>query len=580
MAESIRCPHCGKNYVLKPELAGKQVRCRQCQKPFTVQAPKPPDEGLEEPIVLSLATPEPPARTGAFPNANAHQNLANGPAIAPPGQEETLAVGTVLPLRGETALGPVVARRRSQAGNAWWRQLLERLLARKLTAAVAITSLGLLFVFVLLLFTTGLSWFFVVPSLAGGGLVGMGLLLPIPGRPKRAGPWLGPSAARIAIGSGVFGLVFAVLFVIMIVTGASGHPVHRMIGLSDNNAPLLLVGVMGTTGGCFIACIITLLLSGGWAVARQYGFLRIANFLYLGASPIILLVLCACGMTSKWMHAGPPVAYQPPAPRMNRDTNMPPGWPSNQPQPYPNQASQGNDPMRPRADPMWPGADHMRPGSGRMPAGPSMGPRGGSMVMPPGLTNPNNPEFYRAVLAELRSSDVNHRRIAVTLLSHVPPKELREEIVKALEPLVHDSDETLRCESLKALDVWSTGDIVPIAIEALGDRDTWVRDGAIAVLAKRKDPRAIEPLIALLSDPMNSDAAGCLEQLGPKVEDAVLARYDGGNNHARRFIIQILGAVATEKGIAKLRQIAADKSDFSSAAYARHMLMRRGERVN
>ena len=54
MAQSIRCPHCGKTYVLKPELAGKQVRCRQCQKAFTVPVAKPPD-GLEEPIVLSLA---------------------------------------------------------------------------------------------------------------------------------------------------------------------------------------------------------------------------------------------------------------------------------------------------------------------------------------------------------------------------------------------------------------------------------------------------------------------------------------------------------------------------------------------
>ena len=41
MAQSIRCPHCGKTYVLKPELAGKQVRCRQCQKAFTVPAAKP-----------------------------------------------------------------------------------------------------------------------------------------------------------------------------------------------------------------------------------------------------------------------------------------------------------------------------------------------------------------------------------------------------------------------------------------------------------------------------------------------------------------------------------------------------------
>ncbi len=45
------------------------------------------------------------------------------------------------------------------------------------------------------------------------------------------------------------------------------------------------------------------------------------------------------------------------------------------------------------------------------------------------------------------------------------------------------------------------------------------------------------------------------------------------------MIIQVLGTVATEKGIAKLREIAADKSDFASAALARMMLRRRGVSV-
>jgi hypothetical protein len=83
----------------------------------------------------------------------------------------------------------------------------------------------------------------------------------------------------------------------------------------------------------------------------------------------------------------------------------------------------------------------------------------------------------------------------------------------------------------------------------------------------------------LLSDPRNMRVAHCLEQMGSQVEDALLARYDGGNQHAKRMIIQVLGTVATEKGIAKLREIAADKSDFASAALARMMLRRRGVSV-
>jgi hypothetical protein len=554
--------------VLKPELTGKQVRCRQCQKAFTVPAARPPDDA-EEPIVLSLAEPDPPASAGAVPGLN--QNLARGPAIAPPGQEETLAVGTVLPLRGETLLGPVAARRRPQAGNALWRQWLERLLERKLTAAVAVASLGLLFVFVLLFFAAGLPWFFVLPSLAGAGLVAAGMLLPLPKRRRRQGPWLDPAAARLAVGTGVFGLVFAVVFGILFVAGLCGFPIPRALGMSRETAIIVVAGLFWAIGVCFAACILTLVVSAAWSLARQYGFVRVFNFLYLGASPVILLVFCVCGLASQVTRARPPVAYQPPASQADRNTNLPPGWPSNQ---TPSDSGQTNRGV----NPMWPDTGRTPPRSGRMPAGPFGPVVVGPFDVPPPLRNPNDPEFYRTALAELRSADLNHRRAAVAQLIRAQPKELREEIAKALEALMDDPDEMLRTECLMALAIWST-DVVPIAIHATRDSSVFIRNSAIGILERRKDPRTIETLVVLLSDPRNMRVAHCLEQMGSQVEDALLARYDSGNEHAKRMIIQILGVVATEKGIVKLREIAADKSDFASAALARMMLRRRGVSV-
>ncbi len=67
--------------------------------------------------------------------------------------------------------------------------------------------------------------------------------------------------------------------------------------------------------------------------------------------------------------------------------------------------------------------------------------------------------------------------------------------------------------------------------------------------------------------------------MGPKVEDAVLANYDSSSGFARQRLIEILGTVATEKGIAKLREIAADKSDRNAAAKAQLMLLGRGVNV-
>ena len=197
--------------------------------------------------------------------------------------------------------------------------------------------------------------------------------------------------------------------------------------------------------------------------------------------------------------------------------------------------------------------------------------------LPPGAENPNGPDFYRANLAGLGSADVNRRRSAALVLSRAQPKQLRNEITKALEPLLHDSDDMVRVYSVKAIGVWSTGDVVPIAIDALKDADPMVRNSAIEILDLHKDPRAIEPLVAVLSDSSSTDAAQCLIHMGSTVENAVLVHFDNGNTSAKRFIIEILGAVATKKGIAKLRKIASDESDFASSSEAKRALEERGE---
>ncbi len=43
MSLRITCPHCERTYVLDEELRGKKVRCKGCQKPFTIRAAIPPD---------------------------------------------------------------------------------------------------------------------------------------------------------------------------------------------------------------------------------------------------------------------------------------------------------------------------------------------------------------------------------------------------------------------------------------------------------------------------------------------------------------------------------------------------------
>jgi hypothetical protein len=58
MTQSIRCPHCGKIYPMKPELAGKQVRCGQCKKGFAVSPAEDPDEPILAKAVVVDAEPD------------------------------------------------------------------------------------------------------------------------------------------------------------------------------------------------------------------------------------------------------------------------------------------------------------------------------------------------------------------------------------------------------------------------------------------------------------------------------------------------------------------------------------------
>ena len=150
MAQTVRCPHCGKTYAMKPALAGKRVRCRQCEKAFTVAAPKPADK----PILATLVPEPPPPPAGNLFDL-LDQELAAGPAIEPFGQ--------AMP-------GPASAPSRRQSGNA----LLRRLQQRKVATAVA--ALAVVFLVAGLVIHSG--WWLAIPPLAGGALAGLGLWLP------------------------------------------------------------------------------------------------------------------------------------------------------------------------------------------------------------------------------------------------------------------------------------------------------------------------------------------------------------------------------------------------------------------
>jgi HEAT repeat protein len=523
MAATFLCPHCRKAYAMKPELAGKKVRCRQCNKPFGVAAAAPPGD---DPIVLSdLPTPprQPPP---AAPSPSdslwnlLDQELTTGPTFQP----------------GQAAPGAGFGRRAKPVGSA----LLGRLQERRIPTVVAVVAM----VFLLLGISFREEPWWVIPLAAGGSLAALGFWVPPPRRRGDCGPWILPVAGQLAGAGGVFGLLLLLVFGLMAVAGLCGHPIPPAMGMSPEAAVTLAACHIGAIVICFAFALLMLLVSLIAHVVREFGFLLAGNILYLCLAVPLLVCLSPWVLQPRggWRIHGP-LMHRPSSPAADDLPNFRPHWPP----------------------------------SGHAPpvAAPGVS---ATFDLPPGAADPNHPDFYRVNLAELRSPEAVRRRLAAARLAIAPPKELRDEISAALVSLLGDRDIGVRTNSLQALNTWYTGDVVELAINALEDKSVIVRDAAVQILENRKDPRAIEPLVGLLIDWSDVLIVECLQSFGAKAEDPVLARYNGAGEPLRRAIIEILAEIATEKGIAKLREIAEDRSHPFLQSLAKGALLRRSMR--
>jgi serine/threonine-protein kinase len=74
-----------------------------------------------------------------------------------------------------------------------------------------------------------------------------------------------------------------------------------------------------------------------------------------------------------------------------------------------------------------------------------------------------------------------------------------EKVVQAVVGLMDSSDEFLRRQAVEILNAVPTQAAAKALIKALRDEDWWVRERAIDALGKNRDPRAVEPLLALLA---------------------------------------------------------------------------------
>jgi len=203
-------------------------------------------------------------------------------------------------------------------------------------------------------------------------------------------------------------------------------------------------------------------------------------------------------------------------------------------------------------------------------------PRVPTRPVEPEVTDPNDPEFYKQNLADLKGTDARRRRHAIRRLQEAEPKELRAEIVDALRQIAKGSDRFQAREAVKGLGHWGGAEVVPDLIAALKQQDDFARDAALEALAETKDPRAAEAIAALLGKRHFLEQH--LQAMGPVAEDAVLARLDPPDQKRTPAACAVLGEIGTDKSLPKLKELSRNENFFIRVAAERaaDRLVRRG----
>ena len=165
------------------------------------------------------------------------------------------------------------------------------------------------------------------------------------------------------------------------------------------------------------------------------------------------------------------------------------------------------------------------------------------------------------LLADLRGADEHKRWTAVDKLGKAKATTRREEVARALNPLLEDKNKTNRISCVVALFVWSTKENVPSLLPMLSDKDGWARTAAVKALGEIRDERAIEPIAKLLPQWFGrGEATEALQKAGSKAEKAVLPFIKHTDWVVRVEAWKILTVVGTQASKEALEEAAKDRN--------------------
>lgn len=180
---------------------------------------------------------------------------------------------------------------------------------------------------------------------------------------------------------------------------------------------------------------------------------------------------------------------------------------------------------------------------------------------------PPTAEELDGLLADLApDQDFSHKYNALNALKKKQPVDAqRARVTGAVEPMMLDSNASLRRAAIGVMGAWGTKDDIPKLVKLLDQLDSLIRMAAIEALGQIKAPasaEALAPLLANQSDQHNAMRA--LEALCEIAEPAVIKMLNHADKQVRYHACKTLGKIGGKRSVAAIKkQLRAERDSFA-----------------
>lgn len=177
--------------------------------------------------------------------------------------------------------------------------------------------------------------------------------------------------------------------------------------------------------------------------------------------------------------------------------------------------------------------------------------------LPAADRRPPDSDFAAQVLFDLKSPTQNKRRDALRRIANAPPTDDgKEEIARAIEPLLKDPDGFTRSEAAKALGVWGGKENADALVGALRDPAFNVVWAVFDALERLRLPETAGPVASFMAVQQNrNNAAKVLVAIGPPAEPAVIPLLSHGDQFVRMEAAQVLEKIGGEACVPALQEL-------------------------